>query len=175
MQTEPLTQAEVAILEDKFESNWNFLVKFGIVGGLIGFISMFIPLDILSKARRSGVAGSLVENNGFLGASIMVLCTLGVLWLILYFVMVYELKKDLKLKEKVIGKVKVQRIEHLSDDLAKAMENHEDAILHFESNDYKIKKLYFNKGRNPNYLNTRYMLVERSKYSKTVFKSEVVD
>lgn len=76
---------------------------------------------------------------------------------------------------KVTEIVKVKNIEHLNEKLAAEMEGNKDTILHFEKNSGKIKTFYFNKEQHPEYLDAKKLLIERAKYSKIEFKSEILN
>ena len=171
---EYLNHHEIDILKKKYNSNWKFQIKIGIIGIVAGFALLFVPLNILGKARRGGVVGSIIENNGFIPSFIFMLCFVGLIWLMMYYLNIYKIKKDLKYKEKVIGKVMVKKIEYLSDKLAESMEGNKDTILHFEKNPFRIKKFFFNKKQFPQYLEAKEILIERAKYSEIEFKTEII-
>lgn len=161
----PLTPEEAGVLKQKLKSNRNDLVKYSLIGLALGTITIFIPLDILGKARRQGITGSLVENNGLVSSFTLMIGTITFFGLIWYFLTNHRLKKDLKLNMKVSEMVKIRRIEHLSYKLASEMEGAKDTILHFEKNAGNIKTFYFNKEQHPEYLDATKLLIERAKYS----------
>ena len=82
-----LNQEEISVLEKKFKSSWNFQKKIGLIGLAIGTITLFIPVDILGKARRRGVSGSMIDDFGFVQSFLLMILTIGVFWIIMYFVM----------------------------------------------------------------------------------------
>jgi len=170
---EYLNQQEIDLLQKKYNSNWKFLIKIGISDLILGFASLFVPLNIFAKARSRGVSGSLIENNGFIPSFIFMLCFVGFIWLVMYYLNIYKIQKDLKYKEKIIGNVRVKKIEFISDRIAKSIEGNKDTILHFEKNPHKIKKFLFNKKQFPKYLEAKEMIIEQAKYSKIEFKSEI--
>ena len=49
-----------------------------------------------------------------------------------------------------------------------------DTVLHFEKNEFKIKKHLFNKSKNPELLKAKSILIECSKYSRTIFKEKII-
>ena len=148
-------------------------IKIAIIGLILGGLFAFIPLEIFARARRRGVSESLIENFGIIPAFLIVTLIVLIICLIFYFINTPNLKKDLQKQEKIIGNVKVSRIEKLSDKLARDMEGNKDTILHFEPNNFGIKDFYFNKSKNPEYLNAKHMEIERAKYSKIEFKTEI--
>jgi hypothetical protein len=169
-----LNQDEFEILEKKYKSNWKFQIMIGIAGLIIGTLALFVPLDILGKARQSGVTGSLVNNNGIVNSFIFMVVFVGVIWVFMYIININDLRKDLKNQIKIIGQVKIKRIENLSPKIAESLEGNKDTILHFEKNRFGIKKFYFKKTASPEYLNAKEMIIERAKYSKHVFKTEIL-
>ena len=117
----------------------------------------------------------MIDDFGFIQSFLLMILTIGAFWIIMYFVMnIHNLRKDLKHKVKVSAKVKVKKIEHLSAKVAEAMEGNKDTILHFEKNSFKVKNFYFNKKIYPKYLNAQEILIERAKYSKIEFKSDIL-
>ncbi len=131
-----LSNREIEILRREYNSNWKFQIKLGVVGVLLGIPTLFIPVSR---------AGSMIEVNGFLTSFLSMFSFVGFIWLVMYFLNVHNLKKDLKFREKVAGKVKVKHVEYLSDKLAQSMVDQKDTFLHFEKNPYQIKKFMFNK------------------------------
>ena len=166
---------EIEILTEKYEGDISFIKKIAISGLILGGIFAFIPLEIFGRGRRRGVSESLIENLGFIQAFLMIIAILFIICLIFYLINIPNLKKDLEKQEKTIGKVKVNRIENLSEKLAMEMKGNKDTILHFEQNNFGIKNFYFNKSKNPEYLNAKFMEIERAKYSKIEFKTEILE
>ena len=157
---------EIEIITEKYESNIAFIKKVALFGLILGGIFAFIPLEIFARARRRGVSESLIESFGLIQAFLIVILLVTVICLIFYLINIPNLKKDLENQEKIIGKVKVSRIENLSEKLAREMEGNKDTILHFEPNNFGIKNFYFNKSKNPEYLNAKHIEIERENIQK---------
>jgi hypothetical protein len=166
---------EVEMISEKYEANISFIKKIAIFGLIVCGILAFVPLGIFGRGRREGISVSLIEEFGFIPAFLVVLGIVSIVCLIFYLINIPNLRKDLEMQEKVIGKVKVNRIEHLSPKLAMEMEGNKDTILHFEPNDFGIKTFYFNKSKTPHFLSARFMEIERAKYSKIEFKNEILE
>ena len=165
-----LKQNEVEILERKLKDNWAFQIKLGVVGLGLGTLILFIPLAFSIGVWRE----HLIDAAWFGESFLYMLGFLGFIWIVVYFLNIYSLKKDLKLREKVTGKIKVRKVEHLRARLARQMEGNADTILHFEANPFRIKTFYFNKQLYPEYLEAKELFVERAKYSKIELKSEII-
>jgi heme/copper-type cytochrome/quinol oxidase subunit 1 len=173
------TEQETQQIEILYKTN---LPKFFmiIVGTFIfGIAILFIPAKLLGRrASRANITESLFESLGVVESVLIVFALVTAAFFIanwLYKISNY--RQDLEDKQKIITKLKVNRIEHLSEkDIKEIRELGTDTtdIIHFSDNAYDIKKYPFNREINPNLLETKAMILEIARTSKFEFKREII-
>jgi len=177
----PLDSQDIRLLKKEVRDHWRFQFKAMAVCCLIGVALTFIPLGFAPHRHRvfghghshSSVSGNLMDNFGVAGALSAVFGLVLFSWIIIYFVTVFSFHCDLRKQVKVVGTLKVARVEHLGEVAGKSMENNNDMILHFAPNNWKINDLYYRKQEHPEYADAEWMYVERAVRSQFVLKSEV--
>jgi len=173
-----LTDSEIKVLETKYEDGINKVKKTFVTSLIFSFVLIVLPVDlwniIIIPRKRALNLPDVTEPMYQNITMIVILCFVIILATVLsYIAFVYFIKKDLKFKEKIGGTFKVVRIENISKMVAEKLDG-QDTILHFEKNSAKIDKHLFKKAEKPELLNAHSIFIECSKYSRTLFKEEIV-
>tara|TARA_R110000764_G_scaffold2178_1_gene9359 strand:+ start:1265 stop:2149 length:885 start_codon:yes stop_codon:yes gene_type:complete len=173
-----LLDTEIKILKEKYNESIQNVKKISVITILIAVIALLLPIElwniIIIPRKRLHNLPEIVEPMYENVSMIIILIIIVTLTPILtYYGFSYLIKKDLKYKDKIRGIYKIERIENLSKMVAKKLDGL-DTVLHFEKNEFKIKKHLFNKSKNPELLKAKSILIECSKYSRTIFKEKII-
>lgn len=176
----PLTNDEIKIIKEKYEKGFTKFKTTSIIAPILGICALFAPpefwnfIKIFDKKKNIRNLEDVTEP--MYQSPIMILIVLLFISLtiaLVYFGFVKNYKKDLNEKVKLRGEFKVKRVENLSRKVAENLDGL-DTVLHFEENNLKVKKHLFKKSKNPDFLNSKKIIIEQSKYSRTVFLEEIV-
>lgn len=155
-----------------------FLKFIGIVSLLICF-PLFVPISILGIFKRV----RFNHNSEFLFVELgpqniiyFVFIPVIFIFILSYFFLfrIPKIKKDINEREKIVGLVKVKRIEKLDDETIKTIMGLSDYRVIFEPNNFEEKETMFLSRKNPEYLNAKFCKVEVSKNAKIPLKREVL-
>ena len=173
-----LLETEIKILKQKYNESIQKVKKVSLATILFAVIALLFPVElwniIIIPRKRMHNLPDIVEPMYENVPMIIILIIIVTLTPILtYYGFSYLIKKDLKYKDKISGIYKVERIENLSKMVANKLDGL-DTVLHFEKNESKIKRHLFNKSKNPELLKAKSILIECSKYSRTIFKEKII-
>lgn len=175
-----MTPEELKIIEKKYEKEYSKFKKTLIVAPVLGITALLAPPELwnfikyFDKKRTIRNLEDVTEPMYKTPTMITIVIIFVVLSIsFTYYAFVYFLKKDLKDKEKIRGQYNVIRIENLSKKVSENLEGL-DTVLHFEKNNSKIKKHLFKKSENPELLNAKKILIERSKHTGEIFLQEII-
>lgn len=172
-----LTTQDIKILKNNYANGVAKFKRNSIFAAVLGLIGLVAPVEVWNSIKHLSRRRNDVEDfidPIYTNMSMVIVILLFVIFAIVinYFSTVYFAKKDLESKEKIGGIFNVNRIEHLSPQVAEKLDGL-DTVLHFEKNDSKIKKHLFNKSQSPELLNAKTISIEQSKYTSVVFKQEI--
>lgn len=175
-----MTPEELKIIEKKYKKGCSKFKKTLIIAPVLGIIALLAPpelwnfIKLFDKKRTirnlEDVTVPMYKNTTMI---IIVIIVVILAIFFTYYAFVRFVKKDLEEKEKVRGEFNVIRIENLSKKVAENLEGF-DTVLHFEKNNSKLKKHLFKKSENPELLNAKKILIERSKHTGEIFLQEII-
>lgn len=175
-----MTPEELKIIKKKYDKGYSKFKKTSIIAPVVGIAALLAPpelwnfIKLFDKKRTirnlEDVAEPMYKNPTMI---IIVIIVVILVIFFTYYAFVRFVKKDLEEKEKIRGQYNVIRIENLSKKVAENLEGL-DTVLHFEKTNSKIKKHLFKKSENPELLNAKKILIERSKHAGEIFLQEII-
>jgi hypothetical protein len=182
MELIPLTEEELTSIRKRYNYNYQKFKRNMVVSSILGLAALFMSggsLWLKLGVYKRGVdgapdpTGNLITELGALTAISWVLGVLLIIAAISYFMFLHAFRMDLKEKVKTRNVYEVSHVKLLSESYAKLLDG-DDAVLHFKNTD-KVKQVFFNQEKQPEFLRAKRMLVERAKYSYTHFKEELLE
>jgi hypothetical protein len=175
--TEPMTTEDLVKINETLERSLRILRK--MAAYLLGFaaVMLFVPMEILKFFTRRGgkrdISGVLYQELGLTNTFLFIVLPICVLLILVYFYGAHRIKKDISLKMKDIGVIKVLKIEELDNQMKKALLGTADHIIKFEKNSFDIQETYFLKAAEPELFDAREYVVEVSKVARIELKREL--
>lgn len=177
IRTVPMTTDDIVKINETLDRSSRILRK--IAAYLFGFaaVMLLVPMEILKFFTRRGgkrdISGILYQELGLTNTFLFIILPICLLLLLIYLYGAHRIKKDISLKMKDIGIIKVLRIEELDDQTKKDVLGTADHIIKFEKNPFDIKETYFLKTVNPELFDAKEYVVEVSKVAKIELKREL--
>ncbi|WP_144669213.1 hypothetical protein [Dokdonia sp. Hel_I_53] len=178
--TLPMTPEELKAIEKEYEKGNSKLKKTSIIAPGLGIAALFAPPELwnfikfFDKKRTIRNLEDVAEPM-YKSPTMIIIVVIGVALTIFltYYAFVRSVKRDLEDKEKIREEFNVIGVKNLSKKVAENLEGL-DTVLHFEKNNSKIKKHLFKKSKNPELLNAKSILIERSKHAGIIFLEEII-